>query len=140
MRKLISTVFATAACVLGTGAAHASDVYWSIGISAPNVGTVISNAPRRSYYPAPVYAPPPRVVYRPAPVVVVPRRHIYRPAPVVVHRGWAPVYAKPHWTHQRGWDDRRDWRDRDGRRGDRRGDRWEQRRDDRWDQRRRPHG
>ncbi len=67
----------TAAALFGGTAARASDVHWSIGISAPihhhgAVGTVISSGP--GYYghavPAPVYYGPPAYVVRPAPVVV----------------------------------------------------------------------
>ena len=65
-----------AAALFGGTAARASDVHWSIGISAPihhhgAVGTVISSGP--GYYghamPAPVYYGPPAYVMRPAPVV-----------------------------------------------------------------------
>lgn len=87
-----------AAAVLVTGAAHAgSNVFWSIGISAPPIGTVISNAP--GYYaPAPVYAYPPPIVYTPAPRVYYP--------PQVVYERPVPIY---HQGQRRQWD-----RDRDG--------------------------
>jgi len=149
VKKLFSIAFATAACALGTSAAHAGDVYWSIGISAPPVATVISNAPNYGppaygpaygYYAEPVYAPPPRVVYRPAPVVVVPAYRYYQPAPVVVYGG-----HHRHWKHgydrrRDGWRDNDGWRGRDGWREGRRGDwrdgndHWSQR-----DERRYPH-
>ena len=132
MKKQIPLVLATAACALGTGAAHAGTVFWSIGISAPVVGTVISNAPAyypqpapayypepAYYYPAPVYVTPPRVVYRP-PVVIAPRP--YHGSPQVVYGGWNRVaYPVPQYRHD-GRDDRRDGRsanrrDHDGRAG-----------------------
>ena len=79
-------VFAlAAAAVLAAGAAQAgSNVYWSIGVAAPGVGTVISNAP--SYYePAPVYAYPPQVVYAPQP-------RVYYPPQVVYEQRLVPIY------------------------------------------------
>ena len=79
-------VFAlAAAAVLAAGAAQAgSNVYWSIGVAAPGVGTVISNAP--SYYePAPVYAYPPQVVYAPQP-------RVYYPPQVVYEQRSVPIY------------------------------------------------
>ena len=83
MRKQFAIALAGAACALATAAAHAGNVYWSIGINAPPIGTVISNGP--VYAPAPVYVAPPPVVYEPAPVYYVPPpRVVYRPVPVVV--------------------------------------------------------
>lgn len=84
MRKRFAIALASAACALASTGAHAGNVYWSIGISTPPIGTVISNAP--------VYAPAP-VVYAPAPVVYAPPppRVVYRPVPVVVG---APVYYR----------------------------------------------
>jgi hypothetical protein len=91
MRKQIAIVLASAACALATGAAHAGNVYWSVGISAPPVGTVISNAPVMAPVPvvvaAPVYAPAP--VYVPAPVIYEPAP-VYMPAPVFSPRVIAP--------------------------------------------------
>lgn len=125
---------ATLACSLAAGAAHASDVSWSIGIQAPigpgaNIGTVISNryvAPvvvsAPVIVPAPVvYAPPPppvivapRPVVLPAPVVYAPP--VYAPrrvvmAPVWVHGRW--VYPSGHdRRHHHGWrDERGHWDD-----------------------------
>ena len=90
MNKSLIAAVATAASLLSAGAAHAGNVYWSIGISAPPVGTVISNAPY--YGPAPVvYAPPP-VVYAPAPVYAPPPV-VYRPVPRVVYQ--APRRGRP---------------------------------------------
>jgi hypothetical protein len=104
MKKILIAV-CTLAATLAAGAAHASDVHWSIGIHAPHVGTVISNAPQRHrhhhvappvmYYPAPavVYHHPPTVVYQPEPV--------YQPAPVVVYRGGHrhPGHWRGHGRH-----------------------------------------
>jgi len=96
MKRLIALALTASAGWLSAGAAVASDVYWSVGISAPVVGAVVSNAPPHrhggyGYYPAPVYGP--SVVYAPPPVYVAPRPIYY--APVVVqprrghrHRGW----------------------------------------------------
>ncbi|HJW12699.1 MAG TPA: hypothetical protein VJ598_12965 [Albitalea sp.] len=132
MKKLFAISLATAAFALASGAAHASsNVYWSVGISAPPIGTVISNAPVYSapapaYYPEPVYTAPP-VVYRPAPVVVA-------PAPVVYGYGWERAgYVYPRewhrWNYQqrRHWEERQRWErhDHHDEYGDRHGDgRW----------------
>lgn len=97
--KHLVAAMAVAACGLATGTAQAGDVHWSIGISLPPIGTVVSNAPVYHappvvYRPAPVYyqpapvvyvPPPPRVVYQPVPVYYAPPVH-YRPVPVVVYR------------------------------------------------------
>lgn len=142
MSKSVIAAFAAAAALLGTGAAHAGNVYWSIGISAPPIGTVISNAPAPVYDPAPVYVPAP--VYGPAPVVYqsVP---VYAPPPVVYRHAPRVVYAPPvvvsrpvpvvygGWRHPHGaWGDR----DRDGIPN------WKDGRDNRreWDDRRHHHG
>ncbi|WP_280154968.1 hypothetical protein [Piscinibacter sp. XHJ-5] len=96
--KKITIALAAVGCALVTGAAQAGNVHWSIGISLPPVGTVISNVPAPVYAPAAVYVPapvyvepapvyyvaPPRVVYRPAPVYVAPPV-VYRPVPAVVY-------------------------------------------------------
>ena len=89
MNKSLIAAVATAATLLAAGTARASDVYWSIGISAPPIGTVISNGP--VYAPAPIYAPvpvysPPPVIYTPPPVVYRPAPRVVYPAPVVVSR------------------------------------------------------
>lgn len=126
MNKSLIAAVATAAALLAAGTARASDVHWSIGISLPPVGTVISNAP--VYAPPPVvYAPAP-VVYAPPPVVYQPAPRVVYPAPVVVSRPVPVVYGQPYYGHRHGWgdrdrdgipnrydrrDDRRDWGDRD---------------------------
>lgn len=111
MSKSLIAAVAAAASLFAAGAAQAGNVYWSIGISAPPVGTVISNAP--PVYAPPVYAPP--VVYAPPPVIYAPPPVVYAPAPVV----YAPpvyrpvprvVYPAPVGYYRHGWHDR----DRDG--------------------------
>jgi hypothetical protein len=114
-----SALFAlvTGVTALGATSAHAGGVSWSIGISAPVIGAVVSNAPGYyydDYAPAPVYAPAP--IYRAAPrVIYEPRPIYYRPQPIVYPRHY------PAWGHDRGrWDHRdhrhhRGDRDRDGR-------------------------
>jgi len=120
VKRFIALAVAAVGCVLATGAANAgSNVYWSVGINVPPVGTVISNAPVY-VEPAPVYVPAP-VVYAPAPVYVVPAppvvvvpRVVYRPAPVIYRP--VPVVAYPYRHHHREygtyyrdvrWDDQR---------------------------------
>lgn len=107
------------------GQAHASDVYWSVGVHQPGVSVGVSNAPPVVVgYPSyPVVVP--RVIYGPPPAVVI------APQPRVI--GWAPPGHRKHWKkhhHYRGddrwddrrWDDRRDrWDDDDDRRGRRDG-------------------
>ncbi len=142
---LISAALALTTLV-GTSAAHAGDVHWSVGINLPAVGTVVSNAPVYQGYPARVRYEPAPVYYQPAPVYYQPAPVYYAPPPVVVHRPVvvyqpAPVYyAQPrvsyargdwqprhrhghgHREHQRhGWDRDGDHRDNDHRDDDRRG-------------------
>lgn len=127
MKRSLILGLAAGAVLLGTSAAHAANVQWSIGINLPPVATVISGGP--GYYPEPVYYPaapyyaPPAVVYRAPPV-------IYRP-PAVVYRESRPYYAPPVYVGRGARDvrwvppgHRRDFRD-DGRwqRGDRDHDR-----------------
>lgn len=123
MSKSLFAAVAAAASLLAAGAAHAGNVYWSVGISAPAVGTVISNAPPVVVAPAPVvYAPPP-VVYAPPPVVYEPAPVVVRPVPRVVYG--APVVIGrpvPVGYYGGGWGDR----DHDGipNRYDRYDNRW----------------
>ena len=132
MKKLFAIVLATAGFALASGAAHAaSNVYWSIGISAPPIGTVVSNAP--VYAPAPVYYEPAPVYVEPAPVYAPPPV-VYRPAPIYYRSSPTVVYnngyddSRGYWVHHRQWRDRDhdgipDWRDNDN--GNRhRGDGW----------------
>lgn len=89
---------------IAVGAAQArSDVYWSVGISAPGypvgVGASFSNAP--VVYPRPVYwAPPPPVVYAPPPVYYVPRPVYVQPAPVYYYEGDAYYYGDRKKRHR----------------------------------------
>jgi hypothetical protein len=116
MKKVFWTGLAVAAA-LGSGAAQAGEVYWSVDIQAPvypagRIGTSISNAPR-SYYAAPVVVVPQPVYYVPAPVaylpppVYVPQRVVYRPYPVVYPTyGYGPHKVKwkrgKHHGHHHG--------------------------------------
>jgi hypothetical protein len=112
--KLALAGAAIALGAFGAGAAHASNISWSVGINAFPIGGVISNAPQ--YYSAPVYSPPvyvqpPPVYYAPPPVYYAPRPiyyerpsyyrapPVYVPAPVYHQRGWGPAPGR--------WDDRR---------------------------------
>ncbi len=95
---------AVAGALLSAGAAQAAEVHWSIGVSLPPIGTVISNAP---VYGAPIYAPPgavyvPPPVYAP-PVAVYPAPRIYAPpvvySPLVVYRAPPVVYRASPWGY-----------------------------------------
>lgn len=92
-----------AALALGAStAAHAGDVFWSVGLSSPGVQVgVFSPQPvyvqPQPYYvqTQPVYVQPqviytqPRPVYvQPRPVYVQPRPVYVQPQPVVVYNGW----------------------------------------------------
>lgn len=131
LRPVIAAAVTTVA-LLGASAAQAG-THWSIGISLPAAGVVVSDGPR--YYapaPAPVYYAPPPVVYAPPPVVYAPapryveRDVYYAPAPRVIYetayrdRRWDG--RGEHWQQPR-WHDRHDrhdrWDDRDD--GPRRG-------------------
>jgi hypothetical protein len=115
-RRIAAVAALAGGALLAAGSARASDVHWSVGISAPlypgHVSTVISNgryyAPPPPVYvrPAPIYyyAPPP-VYYRPAPVY-------HYPAPVVVYRHGPPHHGYWHHRHHDRWHDR--WHDRRG--------------------------
>ena len=134
MKKQIVFALAAAGCALATSAAHAGNVYWSVGINLPAVGTVVSNVPVY-HAPAPVYVPAPVVVAHPPPVVVVPRpRVVYRPVPVyaappVIYR---PAPAVIYTTGYHGHKHRRhgDWRQHD--RGGRHDEYGTRHRDGRW--------
>lgn len=104
-RTIFAALLASAA-LFGANAAQAG-TQWSIGISLPFPGVVVSNGggyyaqdPGPSYYvqePAPVYYAPP-VRYAPAPRYV--EREVYYAAPPAVY--YAPAYR------ERGWGDRDD--------------------------------
>jgi len=94
--SLVNKIFATAlvaVATFGAGAAHASNVHWSIGI----------NVPAPVYYePAPVYYQPAPVYVEPAPVYV---RPYVVPGPVIYGSGY---YGYRH--HHHHWRDHGDWR------------------------------
>lgn len=119
--KKIAIALATAGSLLAAGAVQAGNVYWSVGINLPPVGTVISNVPAAPVVvPAPVYVAPPPVYVEPAPVVYAPPpRVVYRPVPVyappVVYRpARAIVYASSPYGYQARRHYHGQWRDRDG--------------------------
>lgn len=106
-----------AALTLAPSAQARSNVYWSVGISAPAIGVGVSNAYPVYGAPAPVYVQPQPVYVQPRPVYVQPPP-VYYGAPVVVRPpvivapaplypvGWGPrgFYRHPHrhW-HGGGW-------------------------------------
>ena len=100
MNKIFATAVAAAACALTAGAAHASNVQWSIGISVP---APVYYEPAPVYVePAPVYLPP-RVIYRPQPY--------YVPAPVIYGGGYYYYRHHHHHWRDRDHDGIPDWRD-----------------------------
>ncbi|MBC7482919.1 MAG: glutelin [Rhizobacter sp.] len=130
MNKVVLAVLVSTAG-LCAGTAHAGNVFWSVGISAPGIGTVISNvpaypepvyvpapvyssvyAPLQVYAPVPVYQPVYQPAYRPvygpeytglsAPVAFPRYGSGYRPVPVVYWRG----QERHHWQPRRDRDDR----------------------------------
>jgi hypothetical protein len=117
-RRLAAAAVMACGTLFAGSAAQASNVQWSVGISAPlypgHVGAVISDGPY--YGPPPVYVrPAPIYYYAPPPVY-------YRPVPVVVHR-WGPPSHHGSWHrghhdrwHGRGYNDHR-WHDRGHHRG-----------------------
>lgn len=122
LRPLIAAFAATAA-LLGAASAQAG-THWSIGISLPATGVVVSNGGYYAPAPAPAYYEPAPVYYEPAPVVR------YAPAPRYVQRDvyYAPT---PRVVYERRWEGRDD-RWNHGRDHDRRdhGDRGNHDRDD----------
>jgi hypothetical protein len=124
MKRSFVLAAAAAATLLTATAANAGNVNWSVGISLPPVGTVISSgpaypapyygAPSYSYYPEPVYYSAPAYSYYPAPVYYAPRVYAPRPRVVVAPR---PYYHRGHWDgHGRGHDKHYHGRRGDGRR------------------------
>lgn len=118
LRPILATLLAGAALLGGT-AAHAG-THWSIGISLPPAGIVVSDGPRY-YEPAPVYYTPPPVYYTPPPRYIQ-REVYYAPPPRVVYetsyrdRRWDG--RGDGWHSGRGYDrherdDRHDRRDND---------------------------
>ena len=117
LRPILAATLAAAA-LFGTTAAQAG-THWSIGISVPVAGVVVSDGPR--YYapePAPVYYAPAPVYYAPAPRYIE-RDVYYAPPPRVVYE---TSYRDRRWE---GRDDRRWEHERHERH-----ERWEDRRDD----------
>jgi len=139
MNKSIVLALVAAAATLGTGAAQARDVSWSIGISTPVVGTVISNEPAYPAYAAyPAYtaypAYPAYPAYRAYPAysgtpaysaypgaypVAYPVEYAAVPRVIVPrHAGYVravPVVVPRHdhrhgWRHDHRWNDERGWR------------------------------
>ena len=122
MKRSLVLAAAAAAALLTATAANAGNVNWSVGISLPPIGTVVSSgpayypapyygAPTYSYYPQPVYYSAPAYSYYPAPVYYAPRVYAPRPRVVVAPR---PYYGG-HWNGHRGHDKyyhgrRSDWR------------------------------
>ena len=100
MKKVVLAGLAAVAALF-TGAAHADKVYWSLGINAPVVGTVISNAPPVYMgQPQVVYMPQPQVIYqRPQPVYVAPPQVVYQPPVVVYGQGGRRGYRDSHHDH-----------------------------------------
>lgn len=118
IRKRLAIATLGVAGAVATGAAHAGDVSWSIGINLPPL--LISGGNVAAYYPVPVYVPPPvvyvpppRVVY--APPVVYGPPVVYRQAPPARHVAPRGAWRQDRWHGdryaQRGDSDR--WRDRD---------------------------
>lgn len=107
MTKSIILALATAGTLLCSANANAGGhVSWSVGISAPAVGAVVSSGPvygypaygypvyesYPAYAPAPVYVQPAPVYYGPAPVYYGPPAYYYRH-----HRhGYRPVVVAPY--------------------------------------------
>ena len=145
MMKSVAAVLVSMAS-LGAAAAHATNVSWSIDISTPLPGTVVTDAPSFAYAPVPARVPvyvvdsgdvqelsygyAPRVYeHRPVPVYRVPLRAVpevyYAPRHGRVHAvPIAYIRDERHgdWRHSsHHWRDHRDDRDhldlRDGRHG-----------------------
>jgi len=109
-KSILLATLATAGTLFGSASAQAGGhVSWSVGISAPAIGAVVSSGP--VYAPYPVYETYP--VYAPAPVYVQPPPVYYRPAPVVYG---PPAYYYPRHHHRAyyrpvpGYYPRQDWR------------------------------
>lgn len=103
-RGLTLVTLAAGAWALSAGLsqAHASDVYWSVGIHQPGVSVGVSNAPPVVVHQYPVVRHRPVVVYQQP--VVVHQPYPYVRSVVVVPQ---PVYYQSY-GHGPRWDDRRD--------------------------------
>ena len=128
LRTFLATIAAGTA-LFGATVAHAG-THWSVGISLPIPGVVVSNG---GYYaePAPVYyAPVPRYVaaepYYEAPRAYAPPRAVYSPEVVYrdSYRGWTGD-RDSRWERRRGFERAR-WEHerREHRRDDADGHRW----------------
>ena len=123
--KRFLALAATAATLLGAGAAQAGSVNWSIGLELPHVATVVSGGP--GYYaPRRIYAPVVPAYYEPE--YVLPAPVYYTPPVVRIHRPqrhfWAPPlpHHRIHAPHWRGHDrQHHQWRGHDRRHHDGRG-------------------
>ncbi|CAM3976526.1 hypothetical protein [Roseateles saccharophilus] len=118
LRPILATLV-TSAALFGASAAQAG-THWSIGISLPVSGVVVSDGV--GYVePAPVYYAPPPVVYAPAPRYVE-RDVYYAPPPRIVYetgyreRRWEDRDDdwREHREHERREHERREHWDRDG--------------------------
>jgi hypothetical protein len=107
MTKSIMLALAASGALLCSANANAGGhASWSVGISAPAVGAVVSNGPAYGYgypvyesypvyAPAPVYVQPAPVYYGPAPAYYGPPAYYYRH-----HRhAYRPVVVAPYPRH-----------------------------------------
>lgn len=111
MLRAISIALAASAALLGTASANA-ETHWSVGISAPVAGVVVSNSGYYADAPAPVYyEPAPPVRYAP-PVYVAPQ-----PVYQVPYRDWRGddsrweehrEFERARWEHARWEHERRE--------------------------------
>lgn len=104
LRRWLAMIGAAGALFAATTAAQASDVHWSVGISAPihhgAVSTVISSGPVWGH--APVYVAPAPVYVAPAPVYYAPPRHHYHAPVVRQHWGHGHGHGHGHWRGHGG--------------------------------------
>lgn len=126
-RGLTLATLAAGAWALSAGLtqAHASDVYWSVGIQQPGVSVGVSNAPPVVVHQYPGVRHRPVVVYQQPVVVHQPYPYV---RPVVVAP--QPVYYQSY-GHAQRWDDRRDRQHKKWHKRHDRHDRYD--RDDRYD-------
>jgi hypothetical protein len=126
-RGLTLATLAAGAWALSAGLtqAHASDVYWSVGIQQPGVSVGVSNAPPVVVHQYPGVRHRPVVVYQQPVVVHQPYQYV---RPVVVAP--QPVYYQSY-GHAPRWDDRRDRHHKKWHKRHDRHDRYD--RDDRYD-------
>ncbi len=124
IKRLTSGFVVAAGVALATlgmaGAAQAQNVFWSLGLSSPGVQLGLSSAPPVMLV-QPSYQPVYETVYvAPRPVYVAPRPVVYlRPAPVYVA---PPLYLQADWRYpgyRRGWQQRQERHENQGREGER---------------------